>query len=393
VNTATGLAADAPAGDITVNALEAATAVTAKAIEEGEKRATAADQESAEAAPLTGFTGGSIGFPTDGASGVVAAAKLQTGGAAFDTSILARASSLDIGTVGGWRASIDVFAETIQVQLPGVEYALGSRPLPVLASTDLVSLGFRIKLSPALRTPQNPAALKQRISSCISHKMNNAAAPAGCDYAKYESAFDEAGNLDAKKLEELVATETQEIEAAHLYGWSFAPGVRFLYRDADQTGNAAAGIAGEMNVQYAWTAGAFFVSASGLSMNEAVKFDENDPDALASVQEALLEAKGTVGVYWQGRRDAGLLAPRAGLYYSYSRNWWDNRFAPTGMDANVSGHQQEAAAFFSGTFSSGVSGLFTFGVRRPYGPENELQYIFGFSPAFGDQVGASKESP
>jgi hypothetical protein len=373
---------------------DAAEAGATKAKKEGAQE----EQEDAEAPPLSGFRGGTLGFPSTGATGVVAAATLQNQGAPFDTGILAKAASLDLTTFGSLRLSADVLAELVQADVPFAEYAIGTRPLPKLVGADLVSLGFRLQLSPsrtadlAAKRKEYEQGFRRRFSECATLRKNAPPQP-GSSCGEFEKKFKEArtGNgYDADKVEEIVASELLAYETNHLRGFSVAPGVRYLYRKAEETGEGAAGIAAEVSVQYAWASGAAFLSGAFLYLGENETREEQNGEGLAKVQEAVTEAKATAGYYWEGRRKNKLLAPRVGAYYSFYRNWWDNRFAQAPAKPAVSGYQHEGAVFLSGTFSNGVSGLFSFGARRPYGADSQLEFLFSFSPAFGDQVGKAE---
>jgi hypothetical protein len=128
-----------------------------------------------------------------------------------------------------------------------------------------------------------------------------------------------------------------------------------------------------------------FASGSATHLND----DRQQIESATVLFPTFSEARFSAGLELQTAgviREAPVL-PRLGVYATVSRGFWTNAFAVAEQDADVRGVQWEAAAYVSGHFFSGFSTLVSFGVLKPYGHDEELQYVLSVAPAIGASIG------
>jgi hypothetical protein len=176
-------------------------------------------------------------------------------------------------------------------------------------------------------------------------------------------------------------TDYQEVANA---GYSVSAGGRFLYRTEDISGNAP-GAAAEITLEGTFTWGSVFLSGSMLWLTDSLEEKED----VVSVTEELVELRSTAGLFFRFNTPVGStqIAPRVGLYATYARNFWNNRFAPRDLDSDVSGYQLEAGVFASGQFTGGFNGLIQFSLRAPYGPDSKPELLVTVVPSLGTDIG------
>jgi hypothetical protein len=172
----------------------------------------------------------------------------------------------------------------------------------------------------------------------------------------------------------------QDIEDEQNEGFAVTLGGRFLYRSDDISGNAP-GAAAELTPEYVFPWGAGFLSGSLLWVTDSLTTEED----LVSVSASLTELKATAGWYFKFNVPSGStqLAPRVGFHVTYSKNFWNNRFAEEGTDDEIRGHQWEGGIFAAGQFIGGFNGLVQFSVRDPYGPDSKPELFVTIVPSLG----------
>jgi hypothetical protein len=176
-------------------------------------------------------------------------------------------------------------------------------------------------------------------------------------------------------------------------GLSLTLGSRFLRRTASESdGEDSQGISGEAALQYiaqGWPLGtSFFLSGSILQFGTANDKAGSVPAIFPSFRD--LRAAGGVEVRSASRVAGAMAIPRIGLLGSASQARWTNDFAFGKANAKVRGYQYEVALYMSGHFLGGFSGLVSFGVLKPYGSQEKLQYIVSLAPSIGAPLSTSK---
>jgi hypothetical protein len=364
----TAAAAPAPAGPVADDELPNPLPPAAAPVGGATQAATKA---LATATPLSGASAGTLGFPAMGASGVVAAIKLQ-GGTDQTTSfdVLAQIGQLRLTS---WLA-LDILGERVTTAVPTATFKPGTGvPLPRLSPTNLTSVGFRLHLG------VQPAVTEyQKISKCSTY------AQAGATVSKAEAEECKAAGVDLNNAVEAATA----LEEAKLKGFYVDVGGRFLYRSEQLKGNAA-GVAAELTPQFAWRGGAVFLSGAALWLGDS----QGETDGIVSETAKVVELRSTLGVYFRFNKAVATtqVAPRVGLYGTYGRNFWVNRFAEAaGTASKVRGYQVEGGVFASGHFSGGFNGLVQFGVRRDFGPDARPAFLFSIIPSIGSDIAGAQ---
>jgi hypothetical protein len=343
---------------------------------------TSTTTAAATASPLSGQRAGTLGFPGNGATGVVAALKIQGGrseSTQFD--VLTQIGQLQLAE----GIAIDIVAERVSLDVPSTAFTPGTaqapttpRPLPKLSETGLTSAGFRFRLSP---TPPTNSE-RRRLSVCLNPSATKDVRTRN-DCPGLEKRFDLPDTTKATTDDDRLEAWNRLEEAANI-GWSLALGARFLYRSEQITGNAP-GIAGEFTPQLGFSHGALFASESVLWLRDS----QQETDGVEAETSADTESRSTFGGYYRFNAPIGDVqtAPRIGGYITYSRNFWTNRFAVEGTESKVSGYDVEGGVFVSGHFSGGFNGLFQMALRRAYGSDSTPQFIFSVIPSLGTAAG------
>jgi hypothetical protein len=334
----------------------------------------------ATATPLSAVRGGTLGFPAAGAAGVVAALKLQGGSdEATKFDFLAQIGRLELTS---W-AYLDVLGERVTTDVPSATYAPNTGvPLPRLSETNLTSTGLRLHLNfKRAPTVEHRAARSKCLTDARLAVRLARDATQECDRVGIK--VDPQRPLSDEALIEAQTTFEEDVNN----GFSLDIGGRFLYRSEETKGNAA-GIAGEVTPQFGWANGAAFLSGSTLWLGDSAE----ETDGIASETAAVRELRATAGVYFRFNKAVGTtqVSPRIGLYGSFSRNFWTNRFAVAGTDREIRGYAAEGGVFASGHFSGGFNGLIQFGVRRDYGPDSKPVFIFAIVPSIGSDIGSAE---
>jgi hypothetical protein len=340
-------------------------------------RSTEDQTTSATATPMSGFRGGTLGFPGTGATGIVAALKLPIlTGETTKLETIAQIGQLDLGN--GF--AVDVIGEHVTLDVPSTTFSPGQgQPLPKLATTDLTSAGLRLRWGS--RTPTNE--LYRALSRCLGEM---AASPQGvadaAEAAACKNDFDVPAFRNRAPSDAEVAEAKSEFEDRVNQGPSISVGLRGLYR-SEQIGGNAPGIAGEVTPQLGFSTCQLFVSESVLWISDS-KTDENN---VVSKTSTVTESRSTAGFVYRVKRKDLAVAPRFGLYGTYTRNFWKNEFAVSGTDPNIRGNDLEGGLFVSGRFSGGFNGMVQIGVHRPFGAESKPEFFFNIIPSIGSSVG------
>lgn len=333
--------------------------------------------------PLAGNYAGTLGFPGAQNQGVVTSVGLRYSGTTVDFDVLAKVGHLDLTP----SSSLDVIAEAVRTQVPTAAFVPGQgRPLPKLQETDLTSVGMRYRWSQAsVLSGADLQAQQTKLSTCISRAKMPGFQPTPDQRSECTELGVDVDNasVDAYEL-------WKQLEEHSNHGFIVELGSRFLYRSNDLSGNAA-GVAAELTPQWGWGSGALFLSATWLWLTGS---DTAAADgAGVAVTPVLNEEKFTAGFYHRFSFVAGAtqVLPRIGLYGTLYLNQWTNQFASDRMDKEIRGYQLEGGITASGHFSGGFNGLVTFGVRRPYGANTDLEFFVRFSPSFGSPFDGGAE--
>lgn len=227
---------------------------------------------------------------------------------------------------------------------------------------------------------------------------------------KVELERDTKDTQGKREKDPIECNDTGKIEQARIKadivnrssGWALSLGGRFLTRSSGEEGGTdSKGIAGEASLQYSlWTDESasignlldfsIFASFSGFHLGRA----EDMLGTSTVIFPDYNTWRVTVGaeLFSNVKVNDSPLLPRVGAYATFSRNYWGNEFGATeGEIENVRGNEYQAAIYMSGHFLGGFSGMVSFGMLKPYGRDEPMQYIISLTPSVGASTSKKKE--
>ncbi|MBK7537772.1 MAG: hypothetical protein IPI49_20840 [Myxococcales bacterium] len=187
---------------------------------------------------------------------------------------------------------------------------------------------------------------------------------------------------DSKSWSKGVRNECHLEQLGSRRQYAFSAGLRALRRTAAKgEGDLADGLAAEGSAQGDWSSGSkllsLYASASMLWLLEG-----GDTIAGSTIEyPEVIEGRASAGLEIRGTKigDANF-APRAGLYGTAAWNWWKNKYNFGTVERSIRGAQFEGGIYFSVRApGSGVHGLVSLSVLKPFGNDEKPQILVGFS--------------